>query len=105
MSQKILHGILLVPAEIEALPSRARDGIEKMRKCREGRRERQIERAARLREARRNGNAGAEEVDEGLLTLEERIWRSMKENAFRKRRAWEYERERKEENEVEGKKK
>lgn len=64
-----------------------------------------MKRATRLEEARRNGNAGAEEVDEGLLTLEERIWRSMKENAFRKRRAWEYEREIKEENEVEGKKK
>lgn len=105
MSQKILHGILLVPAEIEALPSRARDGIEKMKRCREEWRERQMKRATRLEEARRNGNAGAEEVDEGLLTLEERIWRSMKENAFRKRRAWEYEREIKEENEVEGKKK
>ncbi|TGO14628.1 hypothetical protein BTUL_0050g00230 [Botrytis tulipae] len=87
MRQKILHGMQQIPAQIAALPSRTRHGISEMQKRMEERGKRQEERAELLK------NDGSAKIDAELLTLEEQIWRNLKENAFKKRRSWEYERE------------
>ncbi|KAF7890268.1 hypothetical protein EAF00_008583 [Botryotinia globosa] len=84
--QKILHGMQQIPAQIAALPSRARHGISEIQKRMEERGKRQEERAALSK------NDGSAKIDTELLRLEEQIWRNLKENAFKKRRSWEYER-------------
>ncbi|TGO43719.1 hypothetical protein BOTNAR_1352g00020 [Botryotinia narcissicola] len=96
MRQRILHGTQQIPAQIATLPSRARHGILEMQKRMEERGMRQAERAELSR------SDGSEKIDAELLRLEELIWRNMKENAFKKRRSWEYEREYEREEERKG---